>query len=429
MEALQNNLRRFLLPIAQKIEKQRHLQAIKEGMISITPIIIVGSLSMLFMALNNMLPEGSAKTLLSENMDTLLIPNKFTMSLLSIYSAFFIAQALAKKYNLNHVEIGMTAVVAQLVVCGQVVDGVLDTSYLDAQGLFVSILVALLVVDITKFMNDKNLVIRFPKEVPSVVNKSFRNLTPMIVCIMLFTAIAAITKNVSGQPLPAIIMNFLAPAISSVDNVFAVTIILFITQLLWFFGLHGAAITSSIWMPIAATYMAENATLIAAGGDPKYVFTIGFYYGFLQVTGSGITLGLVYLMSRSKCKSFNSMGKVVILPSLFGINEPVIFGTPIVMNPYMFVPFVFGPVLVGALNFMALKVGLVGLPIAEPPSFLPPGVAAFLVTLDWKAIVLVFASIILMTLIYYPFFKIMEKEELNKNAELATTLDDDSFDF
>lgn len=312
MEALQNNLRRFLLPIAQKIEKQRHLQAIKEGMISITPIIIVGSLSMLFMALNNMLPEGSAKTLLSENMDTLLIPNKFTMSLLSIYSAFFIAQALA---------------------------------------------------------------------------------------------------------------------ISSVDNVFAVTIILFITQLLWFFGLHGAAITSSIWMPIAATYMAENATLIAAGGDPKYVFTIGFYYGFLQVTGSGITLGLVYLMSRSKCKSFNSMGKVVILPSLFGINEPVIFGTPIVMNPYMFVPFVFGPVLVGALNFMALKVGLVGLPIAEPPGFLPPGVAAFLMTLDWKAIVLVFASIILMTLIYYPFFKIMEKEELNKNAELATTLDDDSFDF
>ncbi|HBH3596979.1 TPA: PTS sugar transporter subunit IIC, partial [Clostridioides difficile] len=153
------------------------------------------------------------------------------------------------------------------------------------------------------------------------------------------------------------------------------------------------------------------------------------YYGFLQVTGSGITLGLVYLMSRSKCKSFNSMGKVVILPSLFGINEPVIFGTPIVMNPYMFVPFVFGPVLVGALNFMALKVGLVGLPIAEPPGFLPPGVAAFLMTLDWKAIVLVFASIILMTLIYYPFFKIMEKEELNKNAELATTLDDDSFDF
>ena len=299
----------------------------------------------------------------------------------------------------------MTAVIAQLVVCGQVIDGALDTSYLDAQGLFVSILVALLVVDITKFMNDKNLVIRFPKEVPSVVNKSFRNLTPMIVCIMLFTAIAAITKNVLGQPLPAIIMNFLAPAISSVDNVFAVTIILFITQLLWFFGLHGAAITSSIWMPIAATYMAENATLIAAGGDPKYVFTIGFYYGFLQVTGSGITLGLVYLMSRSKCKSLNSMGKVVILPSLFGINEPVIFGTPIVMNPYMFVPF------------------------AEPPGFLPPGVAAFLMTLDWKAIVLVFASIILMTLIYYPFFKIMEKEELNKNAELATALDDDSFDF
>ncbi|WP_272865230.1 PTS transporter subunit EIIC [Clostridioides difficile] len=80
----------------------------------------------------------------------------------------------------------------------------------------------------------------------------------------------------------------------------------------------------------------------------------------MKVTGAGITRGLVYLMSRSKCKSFNSMEKVVILPTLLGINEPVIFGPPIVMIPYMFVPFVFGPVLVGVLNFMALKVGLVG---------------------------------------------------------------------
>lgn len=429
MEALQNTLKKFLLPIAQKVEKQRHLQAVKEGMISITPIIIVGSISMLFIALNNMLPDGSIKTFLSTNMDTLLIPNNFTMSLLSIYSAFFIAQALAKKYDLNHVEIGMTAVIAQLVVCGQVVDGALNTSYLDAQGLFVSIFIALLVVEITKFMNDKNLVLRFPKEVPSVVSKSFRNLTPMIFCIALFTLVSAVTKNVTGQPLPAIIMKALAPAISSVDNVFAVIIILFITQLLWFFGLHGAAITSSIWMPIAATYMAENAAMIAAGGDPTRVFTIGFYYSFLQVTGSGITLGLVYFMSRSKSKSLSSMGKVAFIPSLFGINEPVIFGTPIVMNPYMFVPFVFGPVVVGAFNFMALKSGLVGMPIAEPPGFLPPGVAAFLMTLDWKAIVLVFATIIVMSLIYYPFFKLMEKEELEKEAELATALNDDSFDF
>lgn len=131
-------------------------------------------------------------------------------------------------------------------------------------------------------------------------------------------------------------------------------------------------------------------------------------------------------MLRSKCKSFNSMGKVVILLLLFGINELVIFGILIVMNLYMFVLFVFGFVLVGVFNFMVLKVGLF---IVELLGFLFLGVVVFLMILDWKVIVLVFVSIIFMILIYYLFFKIMEKEELNKNVELVIILDDDSFDF
>lgn len=425
----QETLKKYLVPIANKVERQPHLQAIKEGMMSIVPIIIVGSLCLLSIAIMNMLPNGGAKDFIGSNLDKFMLPFNFTMGIISLYAAFFIAESLAKKYKLNSLEVAITAVIIQFILGAEVVDGAIKTGYLDAQGLFVSIIVAILVVEITRFMNRKGIVLKLPKEVPSVVSKSFNNLIPMIFCVILFSGLAVLAKGVTGDPIPKIIMSVLAPAINSLDSVFAVIIILLITQLLWFFGLHGAAITSSIWMPIAAKYISENASNIAAGGQATHIFTIGFYYSFLQVTGSGITLGLVILMMRSKCKSLNSVGKVSIIPSIFGINEPVIFGAPLVMNPYMFIPFVFGPVLVGALDFLAFSSGLVGKPIIEPPGFMPAGVGAFLLTLDWKAVVLCLGSIVLMTLIYYPFFKIMEREELKKEAEASAVINDEDFDF
>jgi PTS system cellobiose-specific IIC component len=425
----QETLKKYLVPVAEKVEKQVHLQAVKEGMMSIVPIIIVGSLCLLSIALKNMLPSGAAKDFIGNNLGVFMFPFNFTMGIISLYSAFFISMSLAKKYNLNYIEAAITAVIVQFILCAEVADGAIKTGYLDAQGLFVSILAAILVVEITRFMNKKNLVFRLPKEVPSIVSKSFNNLLPMIVCVILFTGLSVLVKNTTGQPLPKLVMTILAPAISSLDSLAAVIVIILITQLLWFFGLHGPAITSSIWMPIAANYIAENAARIAAGQEAVHIFTIGFYYSFLQVTGSGITLGLVLLMMFSKSKSFQSMGKVSIVPSIFGINEPVIFGTPIVMNPYMFIPFVFGPVLIGAMDFLAFSTGLIGKPIMEPPGFMPAGVGAFLLTLDWKAVIVCLGSIVLMTLIYYPFFKTMEKEQLKKEQEVVETVDDESFDF
>ncbi|WP_102401693.1 PTS sugar transporter subunit IIC [Haloimpatiens massiliensis] len=426
---VQETLKKYLVPIAEKVEKQIHLQAVKEGMMSIVPIFIVGSLSLLFIALKNMLPNGAVKDFIGNNLGVFMFPFNFTMGIISLYAAFFIALSLARKYKLNATEVAITSVIIQFILCAEVADGAIKTGYLDAQGLFVSIIVGLLVVEITRFMNEKNLVFKLPKEVPSIVSKSFNNLLPMIVCIILFTTFSVIIRNTTGQPFPKLVMNILAPAISSLDSVTAVIIILLITQLLWFFGLHGAAITSSIWMPIAANYMAENATRIAAGQDPIHIFTIGFYYSFLQVTGSGITLGLVLLMMKSRSKSLKSMGKVAIVPSIFGINEPVIFGTPIVMNPFMFIPFVFGPVIVGIMDFLAFSSGLIGKPTMEPPGFMPPGVGAFLLTLDWKAVVVVFLNIFIMTAIYYPFFKMMEKEELQKEKEVVESAINDDFDF
>lgn len=109
-----------------------------------------------------------------------------------------------------------------------------------------------------------------------------------------------------------------------------------------------------------------------------------------------------------------SIGTVGFVPTLFGINEPIIFGAPIILNPFLFIPFVFGPLVITVITYLAMTGGIVGKPIASPPGFLPPGVGAFIMTLDWKCVGLVFVNLIIMTIFYYPFFKMMEADELKK---------------
>ena len=119
-------------------------------------------------------------------------------------------------------------------------------------------------------------------------------------------------------------------------------------------------------------------------------------------------------MMRSKSENYKAIGKASIVPSLFGIKEPVIFGAPILLNPFMFIPFVFGPLLITVMAYYAMNLDFIGKPIANPPGFMPPGVGAYLMTLDWKVVVFVIISLVIMTAIYYPFFKMMETQELKR---------------
>lgn len=416
----QNGLQKYLMPIANKVEQQKHLQSIKDGMVAILPMIIIGSFCLLPVAFVNLFPNGTFSQWLSENLSFFTYPEKFTSGLLSIYSAFFIADSLAKRYNINSFLIGINSVIVHLTLTSNFMDTTLTTKYLGAEGLFTSIISSILVVEITRFLFNKNLYFKLPSSVPPMVMESFKSLVPLTITICSSSVISKLLFETTEKMFPQFVMDFLAPAISSMDTLFAILIIVFLTQLLWFFGLHGAAITSAIWIPFAVSYGATNISNYLAGEPVTHFFTFGFYYSMLQVTGSGITLGLVILMLRSKSKGLKAMGKASIIPSLFGINEPVIFGCPIILNPFLFFPFVFGPLAVTIFVYFSMASGFVGMPIANPPGFLPPGVGAFLMTLDPKAVLVVFLSLIFMTLIYFPFFKAMEQNELKK--ELAESL-------
>ena len=419
---LQTSLSKWLMPIANKVEQQKHLQAIKDGMIAIIPIIILGSICILPIAIANLLGSGPVYDFITNNMSILTYPDKFTNGLLSLYAAFFIADSLGKRYGLNTAQLGITAVIVHAILSGVIIEGGIGNQYFGAEGLFTSIVSSILTVEVTRFMINKKLVITLPDSVPVMVGESFSSLLPLIVNAIIATIIVAITEKVAGKVFPEFIMSILAPAIKSMDTLPAVMIVMLLTQLLWFFGLHGPAITSAVWAPFAIQYAAENIAAYTAGQPVTHFFTFGLYYNMLQVTGSGLTIGLVILMIKSKAKSLSAVGKVGIIPSCFGINEPIIFGAPIILNPFMFIPFVFGPLVVTIITYFAMTSGLVGMPIANPPSFLPPGVGAFIMTLDWKSVALVFVNIIIMTVIYYPFFKAMEADELKKEQEYESAM-------
>lgn len=410
----QDTLMKYMMPIANRVEQQKHLQAIKDGMISIVPIIIVGSISLLPLAVANLIGSGPVYDFLNAHMSVFTYAGMFTTDMLSIYASMFIAIALAKSYGICGNLTGATAIMVHLILSGLSIEGGMDISYLGASGLFTCIVSAILSVEVTRLLKKKNIIIKLPDSVPSMVGESFAALIPLVVNAVIAVAIANISLAFSGKVFPAFIMSILAPAISTMDTLPALLLVIFLTQFLWFFGLHGPSITSAVWASFAIAYEAENMANYAAGSPVEHIFTFGLFYAVLQVTGSGLTLGLVLMMMRSKAQSLKSIGTVGIVPSIFGINEPIIFGAPIILNPFLFIPFVFGPLVITVITYLSMTSGLVGKPIAGPPGFLPPGVGAFLMTLDWKCVVLVFVNLIIMTIFYYPFFKMMEADELKK---------------
>ena len=414
MDKLQRWLQKWLMPVAEMLERQRHLQAVKDGIVGIVPVIIIGSFCLVPTGIGNMLGGGVLQWVNAHN-SVITLPTYFTTNIMSLYAALFIANSLAKSYDIKNVLVGPSAILAHLILSVTISeDGGWVVSYLGAEGLFVAIISGLLVVEVMRLCTKYHLTIKMPESVPPMVADSFSALVPLVIDVAAAVAVASICMAAGSTVFPQVIMNILAPAITSMDSLPAVMLIIFITQLLWVFGLHGAAITSSVWAPFAIANASANAAAVAAGQTPAHVFTFGFYYGFLQVSGSGMTLGLVILMMLSKAKSLRAIGRIGVIPSLFGVNEPIIFGVPLIMNPFLMVPFVFGPVIVAGLNYLAMSTGLVGLPLWESPGFLPPGFQAFLLTLDWKAAVMAVLNVVIMTLFYFPFFKMMEADELKK---------------
>lgn len=427
MSSVMNYLEQKVLPVTNKIASQRHLLAIRNGILSTLPLTIIGSF---FVILLNF-PITGYDEWIAPYRDILDIPFRFTVGAMALYASFGVAYALAGHYKIDQLSTGLLSVLAFLLTSIvpvrvlEPVEGViaagrfLNISALSAQSLFGAIVTSLLVVEIFRFFISRDIKIKLPDSVPPMVANSFTALIPSFVVIVLFWVVRHVLQfdinsliTMAVSPLKDLLVGN-----SLVGGLLTVFLIVFF----WSLGIHGPAILGPIIRPMWDSAILENMEVFAETGDATQLptlFTEQFIQWFVWIGGAGSTLALVVLFMFSKAKYLKELGKLSFLPGLFNINEPIIFGAPIVMNPVLIIPFIIAPLVNVVVSFLFFKFGWIPMIMAKLPFTVPAPLAAIIST-NWTIMagLLVILNFTLSLIIYYPFFKMFEKQQLTIESE------------
>lgn len=447
-DAITNVIEGKLAGPLEKLSNQRHLRAIRDGIIATLPIIIVSSLLMVVAFSYNQMPaDWALAKFIKANAVAILLPYRMSMYIMTLYAVFGIGYSLAKSYDLD----GLSgAIMAELTFLLTVVPAsipdvtdsiatlatknaelnaflqqlpsgyVIPAEHLGSAGMFIGIISAFIGVEVYRFTQVKGLKITMPAAVPPAVARSFESLTPTIIIIL---GISTLTMWL-GVDVHSIVGNLIKPLVNATDTLPSTLLIIFLIMFFWSFGIHGDSIVSSLARPIWLILLDQNTAAVAAGKAATHIGVEPFLQWFVHIGGSGATLGLAILFCfAAKSKYGKTLGRTTILPSLFNINEPMIFGSPIVLNPMLLIPFILVPLVLATIAWITTAMHLVNCAVTIAPWTLPGPIGAYLACGgDWRAAVLSIVLIILSVIMYYPFFKmydneLLEEEKANEASE------------
>lgn len=410
-----------VLPIANKLGSQKHMVAIRSGIIATLPLTIIGSFFVIFLNI----PIDAYMKFIEPYKNALDIPFRYTVGAMTLYCCFSIAANLGKSYKLDQIVCGFLSVLSFLIACIQVtkisaVPGVIEggrwinISGLSASSLFGGMLCAIISVEIYRIMKEKKIALKMPEGVPEGVANSFEALYPTVAIILFFWIIRYILKIDINHVLTVLLMPLKGVLVG--NNLLGGLLTVFLIVFFWVFGIHGPAILGPIIRPMWDSAIAENMEIFAMTGTTDnlpYLFTEQFIQWYVWIGGSGATLALSVLFLRSKSDFLKQLGKISVIPGLFNINEPVIFGAPIVMNPILAIPFIVSPLVMTTTAYIAFKLNIIPAMMARLPFTVISPIAAIIST-NWTiaAGILVIINFIISLVIYYPFFKRYEKQVL-----------------
>lgn len=412
MNTFMDKLQQVLMPVAEKLDRNRYLSAIKNGFFAAMPLLIIGSIFLLFTQLPfDPYLDFMESILGSEWKNYFLKVNSMAMDAMTIYVAFGVAKTLAKHYEVDEVSAQAAAIFAFLIVTPiNVFDSVsyFPLDNFGASGLFVGMITAVLAVEIFRLVQQRGWTIRMPDTVPSNVARSFEALIPALFVAIIFNFIRIGFEFTPYETAHNFIFTILQQPLLSLGNTLPATlIILLLESLFWSFGIHGSNIIGAVMTPIWTALTVENASALAAGREIPNIVTSQFYNNFVKMGGTSGTIGLALaVVFFAKSNQYKTLGKLALGPAMFNINEPLIFGIPIVLNPIMLIPFVLTPQILTVISYFAMSSGLVpytnGINL---PWTMPPIVSGFIVS-GWRGALLQVVLIALSFAIYYVFFKI-----------------------
>lgn len=414
-------LEEYYAPVAMRVGDQRHLKAIRDGIVSLIPLLLMGS----FFLIIAFPPVASLAKMVEPYVGTLCSVNNATMGLMGLMASFSIAYSLAASYKLDPLGNALISVATFMLATPFTKDGNITSAWMGSKGLFVAMLVAIFVVEVQRYMIKKNLVIRMPEGVPPAVARSFMSLVPGFIAISVVFVINSIL-SLSASNMQDIIYKILsAPLMSLGGSLPAFLLAIFFAQLLWSVGIHGATLVGGVMSPVYLTLAQQNAAAKAAGLPIPNIVCQQLWDVYGNIGGSGSTFALVLMMLIiGRSKQLKALGKSAIGPACFAINEPVLFGMPIVMNPVLMIPFIFAPLISITIAYFAMDAGLVDKLFAMAPWTTPPIINAFLDTGDMRAAVLQIFCFGVTGAVYYPFFKMWDAAKAKE--ELGAAQDDKS---
>lgn len=418
-------MERYFMPVAGKMAEQRHLKAVRDGIIATMPLLIIGSI---FLIISSP-PVESWAEFMKPYTSTLSIPVNATFGLLGLVAVFSIAYSLAKSYDMDELSAGVLSVATFFVATPLTEDGNIPLNLMGSEGLFIAIVLAIFTVEVFRFFENRNIIIRMPEGVPPSVWRAFTALIPGAVIIFIVWGVDLLLRNAFDLSLHGVVAAILRQPLEAMGaSLWGAIIAIILIHLLWSFGIHGISVIASVMAPIWYSLTEQNVAAQQAGEELPYIIGQPFMAIWVTVGGSGMALALTILFVwRARSRHLKGLGRGSIWASFFNISEPIVFGAPIVMNPLLFIPFILAPLAVGLITYFSMSIGLVGEPYVIVPWTTPPPFSGILTTGDWRGGVLMTINIIVAMFIYYPFFRLYDKkllEEEQANESVAPTKED-----
>lgn len=433
MNGFMDKLQGILIPMSQKISDNKVLKAISQGFSAMLPIVMVGAIFTL-LASFNIGPYQSLITSLGLK-QLFAIPSAYTTDMISLYAVFLVARATAKIFNMDDsdaVASGMISLMFFLILIplgvsgtdaasGVTVNvaGAVNTAYLGSRGLFTAMLLGVLVPRLHYLFIKYDIRIKLPDSVPPMITKAFSAMIPAIAIGFVAVLVRfAFSFTSFGSATNAIYGILQAPLSKLTNTPLTFLLLLVICNIMWFFGIHGGMVANPIRNALYAEATLANLSAYSANTEMPNMIVNTAWFSIGNIGGSACAIGLCLCLALfAKSQRYKSLSKVALPAGLCAISEPLVFGVPMVLNPILLIPMIIAPICTFLLGYGAMATGLVPLMTgAEIPNGTPILLSGFIAFGGFSGVILQIVLIAVSVAIYYPFFRMIDKQALAEEA-------------
>ena len=407
-------------PFFEKLSRNIYLRAIRDGFIAGMPVILFSSIFILIA----FVPNSWGFKWSDDVVNLLMKPYSYSMGILALLVAGTTAKSLTDSVNrsmektnqINYMSTLLAAIVGLLMLAADPIENGLATGFLGTKGLLSAFLAAFVTVAIYKVCVKNNVTIRMPDEVPPNISQVFKDVIPFTLSVVSLYALDLLARHFVGASVAESIGKFFAPLFSAADGYLGITIIFGAFAFFWFVGIHGPSIVEPAIAAITYANAEVNLNLLQQGMHADKILTSGTQMFIVTMGGTGATLVVPFMfMWLTKSKRNRAIGRASVVPTFFGVNEPILFGAPLVLNPIFFIPFIFAPIAnVWIFKFFIETLGMNSFTANLP--WVTPGPLGIVLGTNFQFLSFALAALLIVVdvVIYYPFLKVYDEQILEE---------------